>query len=376
MSGTAVESADKGGILRGKKIVSILPCDDKVILVTEYDGIYILSSGNITKFNSGIDDFLRDNQAFCAAAKATKLAIGTVAQGPVVLDMMDKSATFVNSQCDLQNNTVLTAFFDRVDNVWCGLDDGIDYVLCKSPFYNLLGSANSYGAGYASLMHGNKLYLGTNQGLYVSDYPLPMSPREPTINRKLRGQIWMIASIGGTVAVCADAGLFRLDGKGDFEAVALNPRCMGHRRDTRTSGRGNSVDLRRFLPPPAPTAARGKTSDASTASPTQTATSGRTARGNIWIANWLRGVYKLHLDEGRQAFDKVGLLRHLARTRLQQQQHHVALRRQPRIPHRVRDSTPTTPTATPCSSNSYSPKYSQADGARTSTQHRPTSCGA
>ena len=304
MSGTAVESADKGGILKGKKIVSILPYDDKVILVTEYDGIYILSSGNITKFNSGIDDFLRDSQAFCAATKATKLAIGTVAQGLVVLDMVDKSATFVNSECDLQNNTVLTAFFDRIDNVWCGLDDGIDYVLCKSPFYNLLGSANSYGAGYASLMHGNKLYLGTNQGLYVSDYPLPMSPREPTITRKLRGQIWKIASIGGTVAVCADAGLFRLDGNGDFEAVASIPgawdieELAGHPGEAivstydgfyRLSTEGTAWENLGRIDGFADTNGHFR----------------QDGNGNIWIANWLRGVYKLHLAEGRQTFDKV-----------------------------------------------------------------------
>ena len=303
MSGTRLESADPAHVLAEKKIVSIRPFDDKILVVTEFDGIFMLSSGKVQPFRTGIDSFLRENQAFCAAGTLTKLAIGTVGHGLVVLDLMDKTSTFVNADCGLQNNTVLTAFFDSHENVWCGLDDGIDYVLYKSPFFNLLGSSNSYGAGYASFMHDGTLYLGTNQGLYMSSYPLPMSPSPPKIVRKLRGQIWNITEAAGCMMVCADAGLFELSGS-DFrridavpgtwdveELVAAPGYAIASTYDSffllsRRSGRWVSEgriegfnDINgRFM---------------------------QDADGNIWIAHWMRGIYRLHFDIVGRRFDSV-----------------------------------------------------------------------
>ena len=57
-----------------------------------------------------------------------------------------------------------------------GVDKGIDYVLINSPIKNLFSTNNLYGSGYASLIKDNILYLGTNQGLYITDYPIRNTP--------------------------------------------------------------------------------------------------------------------------------------------------------------------------------------------------------
>jgi len=303
MSGTRFESVDPARVLAGKKIVCIRPFDDKILVVTEFDGIFILSAGKILPLRTGIDAFLRENQAFCAAGTLTKLAIGTVGHGLVVLDLMDQTSTFVNADCGLQNNTVLAAFFDSDENIWCGLDDGIDYVMYKSPFFNLLGSSNSYGAGYASFMRDGTLYLGTNQGLYLSSYPQPMSPEPPEIVRKLRGQIWNITEAAGQMMVCADAGLFEYDrgtfrridgvpGTWDVEELAAHPGyAVASTYDSffllsRHAGRWISEGrLDGF------SEINGRFS--------------QDAGGYIWISHWMRGIYRLHLDFDARRFDSV-----------------------------------------------------------------------
>lgn len=306
MSGTRFESVDPARVLAGKKIVSIRSFDGKVLVVTEFDGIYILSSGKLQPLRTGIDAFLRENQAFCAAGNLTKLAIGTVGHGLVVLDLMDKTSTFVNADCGLQNNTVLTAFFDSHDNIWCGLDDGIDYVLYKSPFFNLLGSSNSYGAGYASLMRDGKLYLGTNQGLYVSDYPLPMSPRPPEIVRKLRGQVWSMAEAGGRMMVCADAGLFEMTGAGgDFRRIDGVPGAWAVAELAGHPGYALASTYDSFFLLALDPSGRWRSEGRIGGFGEINGRFSQDADGNIWIAHWMRGIYRLHLDFDSRRFDRV-----------------------------------------------------------------------
>ena len=61
----------------------------------------------------------------------------------------------MNTFTGLQNNTVLSVAFDNLNNLWLGLDKGIDYVMLNSPIQNILGTNNLFGAGYTSLLKNN-----------------------------------------------------------------------------------------------------------------------------------------------------------------------------------------------------------------------------
>jgi hypothetical protein len=65
---------------------------------------------------------------------------------------------FVNIFSGLQNNTVLSVAFDNMQNLWLGLDKGIDYVLLNSPVTNIFGANNLYGSGYTSHIRGNLIF--------------------------------------------------------------------------------------------------------------------------------------------------------------------------------------------------------------------------
>ena len=79
----------------------------------------------------------------------------------------------LNTYSGLQNNTVLNMFFDREGNLWLGLDKGIDLVQLSSSICSLFGNPDRFGTGYASEIYQDKLWLGTNQGLYCA----PISER-------------------------------------------------------------------------------------------------------------------------------------------------------------------------------------------------------
>lgn len=53
----------------------------------------------------------------------------------------------------LQNKTVLSMSFDALNNLWLGLDNGIDCVHLSSPVSSLYGNKPVIGSGYSSIVY-------------------------------------------------------------------------------------------------------------------------------------------------------------------------------------------------------------------------------
>lgn len=202
-------------LLLDKKVCSILPFkDDKILIVTSFNGVFQFDGFTITPYKTGIDDFLKQNQVFCATTNGKQLVFGTVQRGVAVQNLSDGAVTYVNTFTGLQNNTVLSATFDNQQNLWLGLDNGIDYVVLNSPILNMFGTNNLYGAGYASIKKNNTLYFGTNQGLYTTSYSLPNSslPIQLKIIKGMEGQVWCLDEIDNTLFCGDDQGAFIITG--------------------------------------------------------------------------------------------------------------------------------------------------------------------
>ena len=198
-------------ILENKKVCSIIPYkENKLLIVTSFDGVFIYDGISITSFNTGIDNFLKSNQVFCATTNGKQIVYGTVQRGIAIQNIENQNIMFINTFSGLQNNTVLSAAFDNQQNLWLGLDKGIDYVMFNSPVLNLFGSNNLYGAGYSSLLKNDKLYFGTNQGLYYTSYPIKSTPvpLQLELIKGLEGQVWCINEIDNTLFCGDDKGAF------------------------------------------------------------------------------------------------------------------------------------------------------------------------
>lgn len=211
LTGNLIVRISGSEILIGKKIVSILPYEQtKVLIVTAFNGVYVYDGLTLLPLKTEIDDFLKTNQVFSAATNGEKLVFGTVQRGIAIKSLIDNEIMFVNTFTGLQNNTVLSMGFDNKQNLWLGLDKGIDYILLNMGFSNIFGTNNLFGAGYTSHIRKNKIYFGTNQGLYVADFPLPNRPEpiEPKLIRGMGGQVWCLKEIDNTLFCGDDIGAF------------------------------------------------------------------------------------------------------------------------------------------------------------------------
>lgn len=310
LNGNLYTPIDGNELLRGKRICSILPyTEGKILFVTDFDGIFAYDGTSVAAFKTDIDDFLKDNQVFCAATNGKELVFGTVNNGIVIKDIANGNNTYVNTRTGMQNNTVLSIGFDKMDNIWLGLDNGIDHVLYNSPISTLFGS-NMYGAGYASMLKGGTLYLGTNQGLYRTGYPIRNSPIPVRLELLMKSQIWCIDTINSAIFIGSDRGLFMLDRHnaitqitgvpGTWSMVALKSRPGYALASTyegfyllRNTG-GDHWEMRNRVAGYDEAGGRIIEDDF----------------GRIWISHWMKGVYKLQLSNDMKRFDEVTLYNH------------------------------------------------------------------
>jgi hypothetical protein len=190
----------------------------------------------VTPLLTGAEAFMRENEVFTMAASGDYLAIGTVRRGLILVNRHTKAVKYFNERNGLQNNTVLSISFDKRNNLWLGLDNGIDYISLNTPFTNLYTYPYSSGAGYASVVYQGKLYLGTNSGVYHTSWPVKFGETSADIEfmPRLSGQVWDMRVVDGKLFCMHDKGLFVLDGDKIEQVEGLRGvwTCVPHAIDS------------------------------------------------------------------------------------------------------------------------------------------------
>ena len=111
-------------------------------------------------------------------------------------------------------------FSDKDENLWLGLDNGIDFIEISSPL-SIFPKDNDIGAGYASIYHNGYLYLGTNMGLFARAYDFKNGSSSFIDEFKLventSGQVWSLQVISGELICGHNKGTYRIaDKKGEL----------------------------------------------------------------------------------------------------------------------------------------------------------------
>lgn len=194
-------------------ISEILPYQDqKLLLITEYHGIYIYDNSTTVPLITQNDPLLKSSQLYCAEIKDDKIYIGTIKSGLIIADIPTGEIEQYDIRSGLQNNSVLSLNVTEGDNIWLGLDNGISYLETNSPLSNLYTGNQNYGVGYASIIHNGYIYFGTNQGLYYSPWPIK-DIRHLALRpvKNADGQVWNLTAIGKTLFCGHNNGAFMIE---------------------------------------------------------------------------------------------------------------------------------------------------------------------
>lgn len=180
----------------------MMPLNNKEILICSFDrGLYRYKEGELHYWDIPANNLFRKLQITSTCSLNNNyFAIGTVQGGVIIIDDEGNVVQHINREKGLQNNTVLKTFSDVAGNIWLGLDNGIDYININSPF-TFLKNPDSFGTGYASIIHQGRLYLGTNQGLYVIKWEDLLANKNFNLIPGTYGQVWYLG-LHNNVLVC------------------------------------------------------------------------------------------------------------------------------------------------------------------------------
>jgi len=202
--------------LRDVEIWGLLPLGKQLLISTVSEGNYVYNGNELKQWESPSTEFLKENQIFCSLKLENgNFAFGTIQNGVLICDGYGNVIQHINMQDGLQNNTILSMTEDNSGNLWLGTDHGIDYVEIKSAITQM---ANNYGfsSGYTAVEYKGRLYLGTNQGLYVkelkSDKLCNCGSKEMQLIEETKGQVWDLQVIDDKLFCGHNYGTLIIDG--------------------------------------------------------------------------------------------------------------------------------------------------------------------
>ncbi|BAX82602.1 triple tyrosine motif-containing protein [Labilibaculum antarcticum] len=218
LDGSSLDVLKGGELFANIEIVSMLPFSNNTILIaTALDGLFLYDGTQISTWNNELSQLFKRNQVFTGLAIGDSMfAFGTVRNGLYIINKEGQIIQNINTEKGLQNNTVLSLFLDQKENLWVGLDNGIDYLEISSPL-SVFPKDKNVGAGYASIYYKGFLYLGTNTGLFTRKWDflqsMVNSEEEFELVKNTSGQVWSLQVVDDELICGHNKGTFSIDKK-------------------------------------------------------------------------------------------------------------------------------------------------------------------
>ncbi|GLB52790.1 hypothetical protein NBRC110019_18300 [Neptunitalea chrysea] len=189
-------------VFKETKIVNVFKVNNELLVHTQLEGLFLLSEGELHKFTTEVPS---NNIYNSMKLSNGNYALGTVSDGVYIINAEGKVVLHINQENGLTNNTVLSLFEDRDHNLWVGLDNGVNCINLKSNVASYEDDSGMLGTIYTSVLFDDKIYLGTNQGLFYKPYDkdIPF-----TFISNTKGQVWSLYVYDDTLFCGHDAGTF------------------------------------------------------------------------------------------------------------------------------------------------------------------------
>lgn len=277
----------------------IIPYPNEQILIgTSSDGIFLWDGQQLKEWNQQWSDYFKRNEVNRAHInKNGHLIIGTIIDGIVIFDENGQQISGYNTSNGFQNNTILDIANDIYGNDWFALDSGIDFISYKT------GSGIKYepipgiGSIYAVAVFEDKIYLGTNRGLFHKK--LQNDSASYTLAPETSGQVWDISEMDNQLFVGFNQGVLGIKNN-EINLISSQAGGFSITEDPLKSGRLIQSTYSNLV-----------IFDKVNSNYRQTGTINGfydliryiefDHRGNLWASHMHRGVYKLQLNSSRDS---------------------------------------------------------------------------
>lgn len=185
---------------------------DGLVVVTRNQGLFQVVQGHLSRLENDLAGKLEQAKLFSFERIGDDyLAFGTVLKGLYVTDYNGQIIHHINRNKGLPSNTVLALHYSQAAQLWLGMDYGVSSISLHDRYTWIFDYRGDFGTGYTAMLENSTFYLGTNQGLYSSDWD-GLNNNLEFFDFKMipetEGQVWTLESIDKSVLMGHDKGLF------------------------------------------------------------------------------------------------------------------------------------------------------------------------
>lgn len=197
------------------EVTSILSIKDAIIITTLKHGVYTYDINGASKITTPATLDLENQRIYTATAINNEwIGIGTNTSGVIIIDSKGGIIQRLSKPEGLQNYDILSLFSDNQNNLWAGLNNGIDCIGFNKAI-KLINPNYQNAAAYSSIIYKDKIYVGTSSGLY--SVPI-QETGDLSFNRgnfnsiaNTAGQVWSLAAINDKLFLAHHEGAFLVE---------------------------------------------------------------------------------------------------------------------------------------------------------------------
>ena len=207
VTASGMELLPNGAFFKDKRVSNILLYEQGKWLISTFSHGLFLYDGNSIPFpmqgNFWKNEYLIN---YSARLNNGTIALATQNAGLFVIDKSGNLLTQVDKQRGLMDLTINYIYEDSQEGLWLAMNNGIARVDLLSPFSLVDDRMGLEGSGYAAVKVGQKVYMGTNNGVFVWE--------DGSVAKVLgtEGQVYSIQSIRGEVILNHHNGTFAVQG--------------------------------------------------------------------------------------------------------------------------------------------------------------------
>ena len=169
--------------------------EDTAVVFTEHSGVFYKIGNSLFPTNSPDNEYLKNSHINRVIQISNRLfAIGTINNGVIIASFTGNIQSRLDRSNGLQNNAVMDLHQDQDNNLWIALQEGIDFTEIMSPYLFVEDKTGQIGSVRCSRKYKDKLYLGTNHGLFYADWKKLVNEEE-TVFRSVPGLAGHVLSL-------------------------------------------------------------------------------------------------------------------------------------------------------------------------------------
>ncbi|WP_430817231.1 LuxR C-terminal-related transcriptional regulator [Carboxylicivirga sp. RSCT41] len=190
---------------------------DKFLLGSGKKGLFIWDGHyELKEWQCDAQELIRNFNINTGAYDGRHYYIGTLDNGVFKINSNGQVIEHLHASNGLESNTILDLKCDRQKRLWIALNKGISCVEFNRPVHYITDQKADWGVVHTAAIYQNRLYVGTNQGVYYHAIDkLDLSDLKPSDFKtieELKGQVWTLKTVSNSLLCSHSRGTFQIQG--------------------------------------------------------------------------------------------------------------------------------------------------------------------